>query len=66
MHVDVSGITKEAVKMLYFQALESMFLLVCLWGGVVNLPDHTTHAIVLYIKSHACPLKQDHKEEILM
>jgi hypothetical protein len=33
MYVDASGITKEAVKMLYFQALESMFLLVCLWGS---------------------------------
>jgi hypothetical protein len=35
-------------------------------GGVVSLPDHTTHAVVLYIKSHACPFKQDDKEEILM
>jgi hypothetical protein len=28
------------------------------FGGVVSLPDHTTHAVVLYIKSHGCQFKQ--------
>jgi hypothetical protein len=53
MHVDVSGIiTKEAVKMLYFQALESMFLLVCLWGS--GEPSWSHHSCSSTVHQKPC------------
>lgn len=63
MYVDVSGITKEAVKMLYFQALESMFLLVCLWGSGEPSWSHHSCSSTVHQKPWMSIQAEDHTKK---